>query len=74
MDRLSDELLYAILTHLDPWTLVRNIPLVSKRFRRVAFENRLWYAFSPSSHSETFSEKLQLDHWAQIDWQNEWKW
>src|SRR5579859_4938203 len=78
MEQLSDELLYLILHYLDPLTLSGSISLVSKRFRRLSLENRLWYLFTCTSISSRGThidnEEPFFDHWTEIDWHNEWKW
>jgi F-box-like len=74
MDSLSDELLCSILAHLDPWTLSRSVQYVSKRLRRLALENRLWYTFTRPDPSYILASKPLYTHWMDIDWHNEWKW
>lgn len=73
MDGLSDELVCLILRYLDPWTLSTTVQYVSKRLRRLTFENKLWSEFTevqrPASTRNSFYE-----HWSEIDWHNEWKW
>ena len=73
MDTLSDELLYCILSYVDPWTLLGAVQYASKRFRRLVLENHLWYAFHPLSRASP-SEQRFYGHWTEIDWYNEWKW
>jgi F-box-like len=74
MDRLSDELLCAILSHIDPWTLARSVQYVSKRLRRLAMDNQLWYSFVPSSRVDDGYKNPTYNHWTKVDWHNEWKW
>jgi len=74
MDSLSDELLCSVLSHLDPWTLSGSIQYVSRRLRRLALENRLWYTFTKPDPSNIPASKPIYHHWTDIDWHNEWKW
>jgi F-box-like len=74
MERLSDELLCQILDYLDPWTLLKTVQPVCRRFRRVALEAKLWHNFvSPTRNPQALKNPI-YDHWAKVDWKNEWKW
>ena len=74
MERFSDELLCQIFNYLDPWILLRTVQPVCRRFRRVALETKLWYNFVSLARTTQSSKNPLHDHWAEVDWQNEWKW
>jgi hypothetical protein len=74
MESLSDELLCAILSHIDAWTLSRSVQYVSKRLRRLSLENHLWHSLLSASLSKSSADERLYGHWTEIDWHNEWKW